>query len=355
MEAIAKKMAVKTDITASGHAKLNKLKDGPVTATTYDESGRFSVYTESQTATIMPTATEYLGYSVINLGPLTTTFTAAPSCATSLDYKWIASQHQGDSEPQIYGYPTCGAPKFEGCIPNGKEFDSRLAELSATPHNGNVMYRSPGIHCPSGWTTAGTIVGGGASGRSASGVFTQFQSDDDGSDGGVRHVSMIEAFVKPLQESETMAWCCPSGWKANAAAFCSSSLGPLSHSYSEVCLAIIPSNDIATVTSFQGASLTQPVVLITGTDTSYETRTRKIDPSDASGLTVVTAGPVVALVYQSSDKGQHGSHGSTGASGKSGTATGGDSKDASSAFRPSLLGIAMGALVATLLGTGQLI
>jgi len=156
----------------------------------------------------MPTATEYLGYSLINLGPLTTTFTAAPSCATSLDYKWIASQRKGDSEAQIYGYPTCGAPKFEGCIPNGKEWDSSLAKLSATPHNGNVLYRSPGIHCPSGWTTAGSIVGGGASGRSASGVFTRFQSDDD-PDEGVRHVSVIEAFVKPLGESETLAWCCP--------------------------------------------------------------------------------------------------------------------------------------------------
>ncbi|GJN66411.1 hypothetical protein VFPFJ_01493 [Purpureocillium lilacinum] len=302
----------------------------------------------------MPTATEYLGYSLINLGPLTTTFTAAPSCATSLDYKWIASQRKGDSEAQIYGYPTCGAPKFEGCIPNGKGWDSSLAKLSATPHNGNVLYRSPGIHCPSGWTTAGSIVGGGASGRSASGVFTKFQSDDD-PDEGVRHVSVIEAFVKPLGESETLAWCCPSGMTADSAAFCSSSVGPLSRSYSEVCLVLIPMDDVATVTSFQGSSLTQPVVLITGTDTSYRTTTRKIDPSDTSGLTVVTAAPVVALVYQKSDMGQQGTHGgSTAASGQSGSATGKpDEKDSSSSFRPSLVGVVVGALITAFLGAGQ--
>jgi hypothetical protein len=155
----------------------------------------------------MPTPTQYFGYSVTNLGPLTTRFTPAPSCATATPNVYIETQL--DETRGLYGYPSCTAPKYEGCLPNGREFDALNRQLSASPHNGNLVYHSPGLRCPSGWKKVGSNQGGAQNATSPGGVFTGISTLTPPADGSPTAIPRLEAYANVLDPSETMVWCCP--------------------------------------------------------------------------------------------------------------------------------------------------
>lgn len=110
----------------------------------------------------MPTATEYFGYAAVNYGPLTTTFTADRSCATATANRWIYDKSD-PRNPLITNVADCAttasAAKTTSCYPS----DSKIEALwSAIPNLENgigvASYFSPGVACPSGWTTAGTMA-----------------------------------------------------------------------------------------------------------------------------------------------------------------------------------------------------
>ncbi|KAL6353649.1 hypothetical protein LRP88_14147 [Fusarium phalaenopsidis] len=81
----------------------------------------------------MPTTTEYLGYTITNLGPLTTTYTAPAECATATDniqfvqadLPWI---------PGAWGYPSCVPGDYGKCIPSGDAYDKLAKEHANTWH-----------------------------------------------------------------------------------------------------------------------------------------------------------------------------------------------------------------------------
>jgi hypothetical protein len=155
----------------------------------------------------MPTPTQYFGYSVTNIGPLTTKFTPAPSCATATPNVYIETQL--DETRGLYGFPSCGAPKYDGCLPNGDELDKLNRQLYASPHNGNLAYHSPGLRCPSGWKQVGTIHGGTKSPTDPQGVFTSITSGTASPNADPKPIPKLDAYANVLGPSETLVWCCP--------------------------------------------------------------------------------------------------------------------------------------------------
>ncbi|OAQ65912.1 hypothetical protein VFPPC_07539 [Pochonia chlamydosporia 170] len=282
----------------------------------------------------MPTQSQYFGYSVTNIGPLTTAFTPAPSCATATPHVYIETQ-LGETRG-LYGYPSCAPPKYEGCLPGGKELDRLNRELSANPHNGNLVYHSPGLRCPSGWKKVGSIHGGTKTPSKPSGVFTGITTAT-GSGGNPRPIPRLEAYAQVLGPSETMVWCCPKGFVANNDAACTSDLGPLSSfTYSQHCDVYLPSEDLLTVTSYQGTILSSPLIVVTAATTGISSSTYSIAPSETSGLVVVSNIPVVALVYRPEDrKGEPNS-----------TAIPEVDDNASVALKPNLLSAVLGTVLA---------
>lgn len=108
----------------------------------------------------MPTTTLINDQALVNIGPLTTTFTAPSSCAT------VFSSHQGLALSAFPFGPNqlmedCGRPAVTNCLPNGTFIDEDA--LSIWPAETGSAYRpiyyySPADICPSGWATVGYVV-----------------------------------------------------------------------------------------------------------------------------------------------------------------------------------------------------
>ena len=165
----------------------------------------------------MPSATQYYGYSVTNVGPLTTAFEAAPSCATTADRVYIETAI--DDTTALFGFPSCNVPSYAGCLPNGDKIDNLARALARHPHNGDVAYHSPGLSCPDGWTTAGRVAGAAAGHNvtGAKGVFTELFTTVTAASAapagiassGPTVVARMQAIADVLDPAETLAWCCP--------------------------------------------------------------------------------------------------------------------------------------------------
>lgn len=104
----------------------------------------------------MPTTTSLSNWYFVNAGPLTTTFTAPESCST----KGATALAQLDGEEVVLRYRlNCESEGFEDCAPKGESLDSLFHSLSTQrpdPTYQAFIYHSPGLHCPSGWSTMGT-------------------------------------------------------------------------------------------------------------------------------------------------------------------------------------------------------
>lgn len=155
----------------------------------------------------MPTPTHYFGYAVTNIGPLTTRFTPAPSCATTKPNVYIETQLA--ETRALFGYPSCDAPKYDGCLPNGKSLDILNSHLAAHPHNGNLVYHSPGLKCPSGWRKAGAVAGGDEQATRQRGVFTSMTIPVMVPNGNPGPLPKLQAYAGILDPGETLVWCCP--------------------------------------------------------------------------------------------------------------------------------------------------
>ena len=106
----------------------------------------------------MPSVTSLSQYTLQNLGPLTTTFTAPESCAT-LEPPVALARTDQPSLP--YWQQECDEvdDSFAACLPSGRaHFDIYKNESDATRPPNVIPYFSPGLHCPDSWTTAGVAV-----------------------------------------------------------------------------------------------------------------------------------------------------------------------------------------------------
>jgi hypothetical protein len=154
----------------------------------------------------MPTATEFFGFSAHDLGPLTTTYTAPSSCSTGTDHHVFVNA----SDPvRAFGAPTCGLKTYGDCIPSGSSWDSVYRQTTEFVQ-GQYLYYSPGIACPSGWRTVGTLAHDVDDKASASGALATPNWDELNSlVGGLNPLHPTEFWLGVLEPSETLAFCCP--------------------------------------------------------------------------------------------------------------------------------------------------
>ncbi|GKU07999.1 unnamed protein product [Fusarium langsethiae] len=204
----------------------------------------------------MPTATEFWGYSAQNLGPLTTTYSAPSSCATGTD---------------------------------------RIVYANA----------SDPVSCPSGWRTVGTLAHDGDDGdkASASGALATPKWDEFV---GLNPLHPTEFWLGILEPSETLAFCCPSDYQADAYGQCVSTLGPTeSYTYSEMCLTY-NENRLVPISTWDGTTLGDNELISFASGTA-EPRTsldnRFLTATAAQEYwAIATYVPAVPLVYTESDK-----------------------------------------------------
>jgi hypothetical protein len=147
----------------------------------------------------MTTAAVYGGiWTFENYGPITTTFTPAPSC-TATDRLSLAMIYD-DMTDMRYQVACPTSTSDWDCVPPGTTTSaSRFDETKWIASNG---YYSPGLFCPSDWKTVGMAAQGDKS-LSTSGFLGT-------------SVEKIPYWEEPatllasnLQPSQTMVLCCP--------------------------------------------------------------------------------------------------------------------------------------------------
>jgi hypothetical protein len=117
----------------------------------------------------MPFSTAISQYTLTNLGPLTTTWTAPQSCATNTRVQLARTLL-----PEIGVFsPDCDLHPPGDCYPGGaSQINDMYKVFETVIFGGPVPYYSPGLFCPDTWTTAGIAVKNGAGKLvSSSGLF----------------------------------------------------------------------------------------------------------------------------------------------------------------------------------------
>ena len=151
----------------------------------------------------MPSST-FFEATFTNFGPVVTPFTPAPSC-TELT---LGIGHQSSDFFDPIALFECNKRTYAGCLPYGSKVDQNFAD-SEWDGTFTLQYYSPGLVCPSGWATVGSIVGP-YGWESASGIFTKehfpyVEFPYLGHDS----IGIQDEYVAVLDPSETMVWCCP--------------------------------------------------------------------------------------------------------------------------------------------------
>lgn len=149
----------------------------------------------------MPSATAVFNRTLTNLGPLTTTFTPAPSCTalasqSSAGYIFARGGYGNGLAPAngpnfAYGSVACTPQDLATCYPNGRERQSILA----SGYEFTQAYNSPGYHCPDGWAAVASATLADMSGSRA--VPSGYDAYATG------------FAVSALASGETMTLCCP--------------------------------------------------------------------------------------------------------------------------------------------------
>lgn len=86
--------------------------------------------------------------SYVNFGPLTTTFTPPAPCATDPVYSAL---HKGHATTAF----RCPDPlAYKRCLPSSESASQYSSKWGPGSHDHTFTYHSPGLACPSGWTTA---------------------------------------------------------------------------------------------------------------------------------------------------------------------------------------------------------
>ncbi|KAK3725426.1 hypothetical protein LTR37_000396 [Vermiconidia calcicola] len=124
-----------------------------------------------------------------NPGPLTTTFTAPASCSTVPLGQLIAHSKELQNGGFIGGEYCGGIPPGVNCQPYGHEFTPRFGASQGS------RYMSPGIYCPSGYSTADHLTLASA------------------------NVSAVSLEYNTLRTTGTHVFCCPSGFSSSTALY----------------------------------------------------------------------------------------------------------------------------------------
>jgi len=173
----------------------------------------------------MPSATSVPQFSLTNLGPLTTTFTADAACATS-----GGTQIGLQSPAGAALFPTeCTVSTLGPCFPSGSKVDARASSIFSQVGNFAIHYFSPGIVCPSGWSTAGVVVKSADGSVSTSGIFeapAALKASKPAEELGLNRLfnPVVNVFTAAIDPGETGVVCCPT-YDLHAWGFCVDMIG----------------------------------------------------------------------------------------------------------------------------------
>ncbi|KAJ4393322.1 hypothetical protein N0V93_002530 [Gnomoniopsis smithogilvyi] len=275
----------------------------------------------------MPAATQVASWTLSNIGPVTTTFTPAPSCSGpyNVEIGMYREAFAGEnitslvSSFELYGPPcTDAVAPLANCIPSGSLVDSQRNAFTST-HSGapNTHYRidyySPGLICPSGYSTVGHATKSTSGAVSSSGPAFVPENEDFWLANNPLEDLAPNILLQNLFEGESAVLCCPSNYTADVDGTCSSFL-PDYPAPSALCLELIPGQDFdfsasTTETLFGSVFTAAGGAFITGTvpDVSttikLTTETGSVEPGLAYAPTWVAADvvDVLYLVYAPSD------------------------------------------------------
>ncbi|OOQ88766.1 hypothetical protein PEBR_11350 [Penicillium brasilianum] len=236
-----------------------------------------------------------------NYGPLTTTFTPAPSCS--------GTSHigLGTIKDDIFAYEyynvQCETTAWPDCAPPSTVTPSPTTSLADgyddtwTASVGN--YYSPGLYCPSGWETVGLAGRDGDEAYTTSGAMSY----------GTSHWTpdfdyMPTLLAKNLKPSETVALCCPSGFTANPLGDCFTTVP--SYTPTSVCYVyedILRSVDRSTSVYTTDGTKIVTVVTTTTTIDSISTESRVVDNGERfkERYTPIISVSAVTLIHHESD------------------------------------------------------
>ncbi|KAJ4250172.1 hypothetical protein NW762_011987 [Fusarium torreyae] len=254
----------------------------------------------------MPSLTEFFGYTVTNLGPLTTTYTPPPACTTeTTDHVIFANKTSLEFQ---FGAPTCGIQSVGKCFPSGAAYDDFLNNYWKSPKQGSQNYFSPGVVCPKGWTTAGTLAHGDKTGSAErSGLFTKDPWENYPSEYAKHQLAPDSIWLDILDPSETLAYCCPSGWTGGIWGGCFTSIESFDLSkYPTRCIRVYPDEAVVTVNTVEGTRVSEGIMSIATVTNKYTQLTQaltSIEPeaSELKEIAVARVLPAVPLVYRDSD------------------------------------------------------
>ncbi|CAK7225622.1 hypothetical protein SCUCBS95973_005928 [Sporothrix curviconia] len=253
----------------------------------------------------MPTATSINGYSLLNNGPLTTTFTAPATCTS--DFTVLAAATQ-TNPPEIEWYADCaahGAP--DSCSPSGVPISSLIAEYGRSDARLGelVIYYSPGYICPSGWTTAGLATKDSSS-LTMSGAFDVTSVLPTKAGTGFPFADPVPAvLVDALDAGETAVFCCPASFTAVYNGACISVLPTAQFTPTAGCLPFFK-DDVETIVTgtftIEGDVVTGALEELTATGSQpVSTQTTVFATAEASSYVGVLLYNGVMMVHQASD------------------------------------------------------
>lgn len=145
--------------------------------------------------------------SVCFIGKTITHDSALPLRSCTTDNKHIVVA-ESSNIGNIWGPPTCGVQDWGSCIPSGASVDKIISQFQEKPIQGFGAFYSPGLVCPSGWTTAGVASHGAGGSLDLAGVFTEPAFGDVT---GIVAAGMPQKSVilNILDPAETLLYCCP--------------------------------------------------------------------------------------------------------------------------------------------------
>ncbi|KAJ5214939.1 hypothetical protein N7468_010618 [Penicillium chermesinum] len=201
-------------------------------------------------------------WTFFNNGPVTTTFTPAPTCLGTAE---ILLGTIGSENPYIMYSVQCDTTSFPNCVPTATATPSLAPEDDWSASVGS--YYSPGLYCPSGWATVGQAGRDGDKPYTTSGAMSWGAKDRT-----PYFDYMPTLLAKNLQPSETVALCCPSGYTADILGGCYNTVP--SYTPTQACAiddTTIPVVGLSTAAITTDGTVTEKLATTRGLFTSQET------------------------------------------------------------------------------------
>ncbi|KAF3392671.1 hypothetical protein F1880_008621 [Penicillium rolfsii] len=237
-----------------------------------------------------------LSWTLLNYGPLTTTFTPAPSCSGTSHLRLGTID---DNFPRLSYMVQCETTEWSDCAPPATittASTSDGAEWSASAGH----YYSPGLYCPSGWETVGLAGRDGDKPYTDSGVISAY--------GASQWVPSfpyeLTQLAKGLQPSETVALCCPTGFTADPIGGCfqavpSYPLSVVCDVYEDITRSVSKATSTYTTDGSTIKEIIRSTSTIRTTETFYETWTGGNEYLDY--ITPIMFVEAVTLIHHESD------------------------------------------------------